>query len=98
MPVLSYGFAVTNTVSTSALTKAVHRDEVGGILGLSTSISSLTRIPAAFIPGVLLQYSYTWTPGILAGVLTAGTAVYAAKVLCWKPGQGACAEKAAEEA
>lgn len=98
MPFLSYGFAVTNTVSTSALTKAVHHDEVGGILGLSTSISSLTRIPAAFIPGVLLQYSYTWTPGVLAGVLTAGTAVYAAKVLCWKPGQGACAEEAAAEA
>ncbi len=97
MPVLSYGLAVTNTVSTSALTKAVHRDEVGGILGLNTSISSLTRIPAAFIPGVLLQYSYTWTPGVLAGALTAGTALYAAKVLCWKPGHGACAEEAANE-
>jgi len=94
MPALSYGFAVTNTVSTSALTKAVHHDEVGGILGLSQSISSLTRIPAAFIPGFLLQYSYVWSPGVVAGVITAGTALYAAKALCWKPGQGACAEEA----
>lgn len=92
MPALSYGLAVTNTVSTSALTKSVHKDEVGGILGMSTSIQSLTRIPAAFIPGVLLQYSYVWSPGVLAGVITGGTAVYAAAVLCWRPGQGACAE------
>jgi len=98
MPALSLGLAVGNTVTTSALTKAVHHDEVGGILGLNTSIQSLTRIPAAFIPGALLQYSTTWSPGVLAGVITAGTAVFAARTLCWKPGQGACDEEAAETA
>lgn len=95
MPALSYGLAVSNTVSTSALTKAVHRDEVGGILGLSQSIASLTRIPAALLPGVLLQYTYVWSPGVLAGIITGCTAAFAAITLGWRPGREAAGEEPA---
>ena len=55
MPALSFGLAVSNTISTSALTKAVHHDEVGGILGVSTSIQAATRIPAPIIAGALFS-------------------------------------------
>ena len=71
MPALSVGLAVTNTILGSALTKAVYPDEVGGIIGLSTSIGSLTRIPAPFVAGALLQYVGGWAPGIAAGLITA---------------------------
>jgi len=92
MPFLSFGLAVSNTISTSALTKAVHRDEVGGILGISTSIQAVTRIPAPIIAGALIDYTTTWAPGATAGVFTAAGALIAAVALCWRPGASACAE------
>ena len=67
MPFLSLGLAVTNTILGSALTKAVYPDEVGGIVGLSTAIGSLTRIPAPFVAGALLQVVGGWAPGVLGG-------------------------------
>jgi len=70
MPFLSVGLAVTNTILGSALTKSVYPDEVGGVIGLSTAIGSLTRIPAPFVAGALLQTVSGWAPGVLAGVLT----------------------------
>lgn len=92
MPALSYGLAVTNTISTSALTKAVHQDEVGGILGVTTSIQAATRIPGPIIAGWLIQYSAVWSPGVLAGALAGACAVFAGFTLCWRPGARACEE------
>jgi len=93
MPLLSFGLAVSNTISTSALTKSVHRDEVGGILGLSTSIQAVTRIPAPIIAGTLIDYTTTWAPGVVAAVITAASALIAATALCWRPGTGGCDEE-----
>jgi len=90
MPALSVGLAVTNTVLTSALTKAVHRDEVGGILGLQTSITSFTRIPAPIIGGTLIGLGTVWGPGLLAGLIVAAMVPYAYLTLCWRPGAPAC--------
>jgi DHA1 family tetracycline resistance protein-like MFS transporter len=92
MPALSYGLAVSNTISTSALTKAVHKDEVGGILGISTSIQAATRIPGPIIAGALIDYTTVWAPGVTAGVIAGIAAVFAAITLCWRPGARACAE------
>lgn len=90
MPALSFGLAVSNTISTSALTKSVHRDEVGGILGVSTSIQAATRIPAPIIAGALIDYTTVWAPGVTAGAVTAAAAVFAYATLCWRPGAQAC--------
>lgn len=92
MPALSIGLAVTNTVLTSALTKAVHRDEMGGILGLQTSITSFTRIPAPILAGALIDWGPVWSPGLLAGVVTGVMVPFAYMKLCWRPGAPACAE------
>jgi len=70
LPFLSLGMAVCNTIVGSALTKAVYSDEVGGIIGLSTSVGSLTRIPAGAIAGALLSVGM-WAPGVAAGLVTA---------------------------
>lgn len=90
MPALSFGLAVTNTISTSALTKAVHHDEVGGILGVTTSIQAATRIPAPVMAGWLIQYSTVWSPGLVAGALAGACAVFAGATLCWRPGARGC--------
>lgn len=92
MPLLSFGLAVTNTILTSALTKSVHHDEVGGILGIQTSIGSFTRIFAPIVAGWLIGTVAVWAPGVVAGLLTAAAIPYAYRRLCWRPGQAACIE------
>ena len=76
MPFLSLGMAVSNTIVGSALTKAVRAEEVGGVIGLSASVGSLTRIPAPAAAGALLAVGM-WAPGVLAGVLTLAIVPYA---------------------
>ncbi len=97
MPAISLGLAVTNTILTSALTKAVDRDEVGGLLGVQTSILSFTRIPAPIIAGVLLERFTVWSPGVLAGMFVGSMVPYAYMRLCVRPGNSACAEDAEPE-
>lgn len=71
LPFISLGMAVTNTILNSALSKSVYHEEVGGMIGLSTAIGSLTRIPAPFVAGLMIQVVGGWGPGVLAGLLTA---------------------------
>jgi DHA1 family tetracycline resistance protein-like MFS transporter len=85
MPFLSLGLSITNTILGSALTKAVYADEVGGIVGLSTAIGSLTRIPAPFVAGLLLQSVGGWAPGVAAGLLTAAIVPYGYTRLIKRP-------------
>jgi DHA1 family tetracycline resistance protein-like MFS transporter len=84
MPFLSFGMAVSNTIVGSALTKAVYPDEVGGIVGLSTSVGALTRIPAPAVAGGLLSVG-VWAPGVLAGLLTAAAIPFAYARLIKRP-------------
>jgi DHA1 family tetracycline resistance protein-like MFS transporter len=61
---------ILNTVLNSALTKSVYAEEVGGTLGLSTSIESLTRVLAPSVGGYLIGALGAWAPGILgAGIM-----------------------------
>jgi DHA1 family tetracycline resistance protein-like MFS transporter len=84
LPFLSLGMAVANTIVGSALTKAVYPDEVGGVMGLSTSVGALTRIPAAPIAGALLSLGI-WAPGVAAGLVTAAAIPYAYLRLIKRP-------------
>lgn len=60
---------VLNTVINSALTKVVQSSEFGGILGLSASLESATRVVAPTIGGILLDYLGTSAPGVVSGVV-----------------------------
>jgi DHA1 family tetracycline resistance protein-like MFS transporter len=73
-----YAFAggVLGTVLSSALTKVVKPEEVGGILGLATSLESLTRVIAPTIGGFLLGSLGTSSPGLFSAILTAGLFIY----------------------
>jgi MFS transporter, DHA1 family, tetracycline resistance protein len=65
-----------NTILTSTLTKAVTIAEVGGIIGFSTSIESLTRVIAPILGGFLLVTYGTWAPGIFGAIVLGGLSIY----------------------
>lgn len=79
-PVAASG-GLLNTLLSSALTKAVHRDEIGGILGLGASIESATRILAPIIGGVLIERLGTAGPGMFGGLIMAGLSLFVWRVI-----------------
>ena len=72
----SFAGGILNTVLSSALTKAVEAQEIGGILGLSASIESATRVIAPTLGGILLDRLGTWSPGTFGAILLAGLFFY----------------------
>jgi MFS family permease len=72
MAPLAFAGGILNTVINSALSKAVYPEEVGGTLGLSASLESLTRTLSPSIGGYLLGQF---------GVI--GPAVFSAGVMGW---------------
>jgi MFS transporter, DHA1 family, tetracycline resistance protein len=67
---------ILNTLLSSTLTKAVEPQEVGGILGLSASVESSTRILAPIIGGALLQQYGTSAPGVFGALVMTGVFFY----------------------
>lgn len=74
-----------NTVLNSALTKAVYPEEVGGTLGLSASLESLTRVISPSVGGVLLQTMGPWAPGVVSATIMAAAASFAWRRLIVRP-------------
>jgi DHA1 family tetracycline resistance protein-like MFS transporter len=72
----SFAGGILNTVLSSALTKTVEAQEIGGILGLSASIESATRVIAPTLGGILLDRLGTWSPGTFSAILLAGLFFY----------------------
>ena len=66
---------VLNTVLRSSLTKVVDKEEVGGILGISSSFESLTRVIAPSLGGLLLGSLGTWAPGVAGAILMFGVII-----------------------
>jgi len=62
---------ILNTVLRSALTKAVSVEEIGGILGLSASLESMTSIVTPILGGFLVASIGTWAPGLFSSIITA---------------------------
>jgi DHA1 family tetracycline resistance protein-like MFS transporter len=60
---------ILNTIINSLLSKSVYPEEVGGTMGLSSSLESLTRIIAPVLGGVMLGQVGTWAPGIFGAIL-----------------------------
>lgn len=65
-----------NTIVPSVLTKTVQPQEVGGILGLSTSIESSTRVISPLLGGFLLEKISYWAPGTFGALLLCITFAY----------------------
>ncbi len=82
---LAFAGGVLNTVLNSSLSKAVHPEEVGGILGLSASLESLTRIISPSVGGYLLGTIGAWAPGIFSALVVTGVAFFAWQRLIVRP-------------
>ncbi len=76
MAPLSFAGGTLNTVLSSALTKAVYPEEIGGTLGLSASVESLTRVIAPSTGGFLLQALGTWAPGVFSALVMVWVITY----------------------
>lgn len=74
IPVSAAG-GIFNTVINSALTKAASRKEAGGILGISASLESFTRVIGPVLGNGLLGLS-TLLPGVLGAILTGVSAIF----------------------
>jgi DHA1 family tetracycline resistance protein-like MFS transporter len=72
----AFAGGVLNTILSSALTKTVQSQEIGGILGLSASIESATRVIAPTLGGFLLERLGAWSPGAFGSLLLGGLFIY----------------------
>jgi DHA1 family tetracycline resistance protein-like MFS transporter len=81
----AFAGGVLNTVLNSALTQAVYPEEIGGTLGLSTSLESLTRVVAPSMGGYLLGALGTWSPGIFGAVIMGWVVYFTYRRLIQKP-------------
>ena len=68
---LALSGGVLNTVIQSAISKSVSREEVGGMLGISSSLEAVTRVIAPSVGGLLLQKLGIWSPGLLSALIMA---------------------------
>jgi MFS transporter, DHA1 family, tetracycline resistance protein len=66
---LALGGGMLNTVINSAISKSVTRAEIGGTLGISTSLESVSRVIAPSAGGFLLQNLGAWAPGLVSAAL-----------------------------
>jgi DHA1 family tetracycline resistance protein-like MFS transporter len=82
---LAFAAGVLNTVVNSALTKVVQPKEVGGILGLSAALESVTRVLSPTLGGVLLDLPGAWAPRILGAVITARLSTFVYHHIFQKP-------------
>jgi len=76
---------VLNTVVSSSLTKSVYVEEVGGTLGLSTSVESFTRVLSPIFGGAMLAQLGAWAPGAFATILMGWVTSFAYRRLLQNP-------------
>jgi MFS transporter, DHA1 family, tetracycline resistance protein len=69
MPPIALAGGVFNSVSISALSHSVEATEIGSVMGVSTSLESITRALAPSVGGILLGDLGTWAPGVFGSVL-----------------------------
>ena len=67
---------VFNTIINSAISKSVKPTEVGGTLGISSSLESLTRVVAPTAGTLLLEKVGTFAPGVFCAVILILLAIY----------------------
>jgi DHA1 family tetracycline resistance protein-like MFS transporter len=83
---LALAGGVLNTVVTSAITKSVYPEEIGGALGFSASLESLTRVIAPAMGGYLIEMLGPSSLGLLGGLIMAWLVTFVWRRLIANPG------------
>jgi len=78
---VSLGGGVFGAVANSALSHAVAPEDVGSVLGVGTSLESITRVVGPSVGGFLLGTVGTWSPGAAGAAVLVLLLPYAAVVL-----------------
>jgi DHA1 family tetracycline resistance protein-like MFS transporter len=78
---LAFSTGVLNTIINTSLTRVVGPEEIGGTLGISASLESLSRIISPAVGGWLLGNVGTWAPGVLASLIMSGTAIMPGRLM-----------------
>ena len=73
---LAFASGVLNTVINSSISKSVYPEEVGGALGISASIESLTRVIGPVSGAFLLDVLGPWAPGVVGSLILAWLVYY----------------------
>jgi MFS transporter, DHA1 family, tetracycline resistance protein len=73
---LAFSTGVLNTVINSAITRAVPSYEVGGALGTSSALESLSRIISPVVGGWLLGTIGAWALGVAGAGIMTGVSVF----------------------
>jgi DHA1 family tetracycline resistance protein-like MFS transporter len=68
LPLMGSGW-ILNTIITSAITKAVVPEEIGGMLGFSASLENISRVISPAVGGFLIGSIGTWAPGVFSAVV-----------------------------
>ncbi len=66
------GVWIVNTIITSGITKLVAAEEIGGMLGISNALESITRVISPAIGGLLFGSIGMWAPGAVSAFLILG--------------------------
>lgn len=66
---LSFAAALQSVIQKSLLSQSVEGDNQGMVLGVSTSLESLTRVIAPILGGYLLSKVSLWAPGVLSALI-----------------------------
>lgn len=82
---LALAGGVLNTVITSAITKSVYAEEIGGALGFSASLESLTRVLAPAMGGYLLDRLGASSLGLFGALIMAWVVTFVWRRLIANP-------------
>jgi len=93
---LALASGVLRVAVNTALTRSVWPEEVGGTLGLSAALSSLTRVVAPTVGGFLLGQVGAFAPGVLGALLMAWLVYYTWKKVLFVPDLACPAPRLAE--
>jgi len=94
---LAFAAGVLNTLLNSVLSKSVYPEEVGGTLGISASLESLTRVISPSAGGYLLGGLGAWAPGVVSGLIMLWTVSYTWRRLIINPDPPLPGRPSAEE-
>ncbi len=93
---LALASGVLRVAVNTALTHSVWPEEVGGTLGLSAALNSLTRVVAPTVGGFLLGRVGTFAPGVLGALLMTWLVYYTWKRVLFVPDLACPAPKLAD--
>jgi DHA1 family tetracycline resistance protein-like MFS transporter len=82
---IAFSTGVLNTVINSAISRSVPPHEVGGALGTSSALESLSRVISPIVGGWLLGSIGAWAPGVLGAAIMGGVSIFARRRLVSSP-------------